>query len=290
MNKNKITIIGAGESGVGAGILAKKKGFEVFISDKNLIADEFKDSLIQHGLNWEEGQHSIDSILNAMEVIKSPGIPDNADVIQKVIENNYWLFGEQYHLASSDKNLEVALSNYLTIIEKGEKIPIKIDDKKKLKRPDIFICKQIEVPDSTTNEYTIEENIIVELKRPSVIIGKEQFSQVEDYLRFIKNEPRFNSQLRKWKFIVIGKKVDDFIESKYESQKDKGKRYLVEGIKNYEIYAMTWDDIFRIFESRHKHLIDKLEFKNSIIEELEEKGIAFSLDTANELTKIAVNQ
>lgn len=212
------------------------------------------------------------------------------DHIQRVIENNYWLFGEQYHLASADKNLETALSNYLTIIERGEKIPIKIDDKKKLKRPDIFICKQVEVPDSTTNEYNIEENIIVELKRPSVIIGKEQFSQVEDYLRFIKNEPNFNSQLRKWKFILIGKKVDDFIESKYESQKDKGKRYLVEGIKNYEIYAMTWDDIFRIFESRHKHLIDKLEFKNSIIEELEEKGIEFSLATANELTKIAVNQ
>ncbi len=211
------------------------------------------------------------------------------DHIQKVIENNYWLFGEQYHLASSDKNFEIALSNYLTIIEKGEKITAKIDDKKKLKRADIFICKQIEVPDSTTNEYNIEENIIVELKRPSVIIGKEQFSQVEDYLRFIKNEPRFNSQLRKWKFILIGKKVDDFIESKYESQKDKGKRYLVEGVKNYEIYAMTWDDIFRIFESRHKHLINKLEFKNSIIEGLEEKGIVFSLETANELTEIAIN-
>lgn len=211
------------------------------------------------------------------------------DHIQKVIENNYWLFGEQYHLASSDKNFEIALSNYLTIIEKGDKITAKIDDKKKLKRADIFICKQIEVPDSTTSEYNIEENIIVELKRPSVTIGKEQFSQVEDYLRFIKNEPRFNSQLRKWKFILIGKKVDDFIENKYESQKDKGKRYLVEGVKNYEIYAMTWDDIFRIFESRHKHLIDKLEFKNSIIEELEEKGIVFSLETANVLTEIAVN-
>lgn len=210
--------------------------------------------------------------------------------IQKVIENNYWLFGEQYHIASADKNFETALNNYLTFIEKGEKVPEKINDKKKLKRPDVFICRQIEVQDANVSEYSIEENIIVELKRPKIVIGKEQFSQVEDYLIFIKNEPRFNSQLRKWKFILIGKEVDDFIAGKYESQKVKGKRFLVESVNNYEIYVMTWDDVFRTFESRHKHLIDKLEFKNSVIEELEEKGITLNLETANELTDIALNQ
>jgi len=212
------------------------------------------------------------------------------DHIQKVIENNYWLFGEQYHLASADKNFEIALNNYLKYIENKETIPVKIETKRKLKRPDIFICRQINIPDPSSNEFTIEENIIVELKRPKIVIGKDQFSQVEDYLRFIKNEPRFNSQLRKWKFILIGKKMDSFIEDKYESQKEKGKRYLVESVRNYEIYAMTWDDIFRIFENRHKHLIDKLEFKSSIIEELEEKGFQFSLDTANLITSKAVNQ
>lgn len=212
------------------------------------------------------------------------------DHIQKVIENNFWLFGEQYHLASADKNFEIALNNYLKYIESKEIVPAKIETKRKLKRPDIFICRQINVPDPNSNEYTIEENIIVELKRPKIVIGKEQFSQVEDYMRFIKDEPRFNSQLRKWKFILIGKKMDSFIEDKYESQKEKGKRYLVESIKNYEIYAMTWDDIFKIFENRHKHLIDKLEFKSSIIDELEEKGFQFNLDTANLITKKAVNQ
>lgn len=260
--------------------------------ERELLAKSLKKtnfSNITKLINLLENRFQVINIIRSL-VFDHDKFATERDHIQKVIENNYWLFGEQYHLASSDKNFEIALSNYLTIIERGDKITEKIDDKKKLKRPDIFICKQIEVPDSTTNEYNIEENIIVELKRPSVIIGKEQFSQVEDYLIFIKNEPRFNSQLRKWKFILIGKTVDDFIEGKYESQKDKGKRYLVEGIKNYEIYVMTWDDIFRIFESRHKHLIDKLEFKNSIIEELEEKGIKFSLETANELTKIAVNQ
>lgn len=237
----------------------------------------------------------LESRYNVIQIIKSlvfdlEKFTTERDHIQKVIENNYWLFGEQYHLASADKNFEIALNNYLALMEKGDKEPQKIDEKNKLKRPDIFICKQIEVTDSQTAEYNIEENIIIELKRPSVVIGKVQYSQIEDYLIFIKNLPRFNSQLRKWKFILVGKKVDDFIEGKYESNKAKGKRFLVESVKNYEIYAMTWDDVFKIFESRHKHLIDKLEFKNSVIEELKEKGVVFNLETANELTKIAVNQ
>lgn len=204
--------------------------------------------------------------------------------IQKVVESNYWLFGEQYHLVSADKNFEVALNNYLYHIERGENIPQKIDDKNKLKRPDIFTCRQNNIPDPNS-EYTIEENIIVELKRPNVIIGKEQYSQIEDYLIFIKDEPRFNSQLRKWKFILIGKEVDSFIKNKYESQKIKGKRFLIEDIQNYEIYAMTWDDLFRIFENRHSHLIGKLDFKNSVLEELQEKGIIFSDIVPNMLTE-----
>jgi hypothetical protein len=236
-----------------------------------------------------ENRYNVVQILKSL-VYDHEKFATERDHIQKVVENNFWLFGEQYHIASADKNFETALNNYLSLIEKDEKIPEKINDKKKLKRPDVFLCRQIEVPDPNSNEYNIEENIIVELKRPKIVIGKAQFSQVEDYLIFIKNEPRFNSQLRKWKFILIGKEVDDFIEGKYESQKEKGKRYLVESVKNYEIYAMTWDDIFKIFESRHKHLIDKLEFKNSVIEELEEKGIELNLETANELTSIAVNQ
>ncbi len=237
----------------------------------------------------------LENRFEVIEIIKSlvfelEKFSNERDHIQKVIEKNYWLFGEQYHLASADKNFETALNNYLYYLEKGEKIPEKINNKKKLKRPDIFICRQTDIPDSTGNEYTIEENIIVELKRPSVIIGKEQYSQVEDYLIFIKDEARFNSQLRKWKFILVGKKVDSFIENKYESQKLKGKRYLVEAVQNYEIYAMTWDDVFKTFDNRHKHLIDKLEFKESIVEELKEKGFTVNRETANKLTKIAVNQ
>ncbi|MAP55284.1 ATP-binding protein [Altibacter sp.] len=243
-----------------------------------------KISSIVELVNLLEGRFTVINVLKEM-VFELDKFTNERDHIQKVVENNYWLFGEQYHLVSADKNFEIALNNFLDFIESGKKNKEKLKSKDKLKRPDIFIARQAETLDSSSDEYTIEENIIVELKRPSVIIGKTQFDQIEDYIRFIINEPKFISELRTWKLILVGKKVDDWIKDKYESNKGKGKRFLVESVRNYEIYAMTWDDLFKVFDIRHNHLINKLEFKNSVIEDLESKGITLDKDKPTELLK-----
>jgi len=83
MNK-RIVVLGAGISGVGAAVLAKKKEFNVFVSDKGVITDENKAVLLNNEIEWEEGKHTLDKILNSDEVIKSPGIPDEIDVIQQI--------------------------------------------------------------------------------------------------------------------------------------------------------------------------------------------------------------
>lgn len=209
------------------------------------------------------------------------------DHIQKVIENNYWLFGEKYHLVSADANFETVLNNYLQFLELNDKPPkiSNLNQSEKLRRPDIFICRKSSIADSKSDDGIIEENIIVELKRPSIIIGKEQFRQIEDYLNFIVEETQFNSQLRHWKFILIGKKVDSFIKGLYESQSNRGKRFLVQSINNFEIYAMTWDDLFSQYKHRHRNLIDRLEFKNSIKEELKLKGISFDRELSESMAK-----
>lgn len=87
MNK-KISILGGGESGVGAAILAQKQGYEVFLSDLGLIQDKYKTVLNNYKIDWEEKQHTKERIQIADEVIKSPGIPDNSEIIQylKAIE------------------------------------------------------------------------------------------------------------------------------------------------------------------------------------------------------------
>lgn len=81
----RIVILGAGESGAGAAVLAKKQGFDTFVSDMSAIKDKYKTMLDKYGIAWEEGKHTEELILNADEVIKSPGIPNEAPMVQKLI-------------------------------------------------------------------------------------------------------------------------------------------------------------------------------------------------------------
>ena len=80
----RVVILGAGESGAGAAVLAQKKGFDTFVSDMSLIKDKYKAMLNERGIQWEEGKHTEELILNADEVIKSPGIPNDAPIILKL--------------------------------------------------------------------------------------------------------------------------------------------------------------------------------------------------------------
>ena len=80
----RIVILGAGESGAGAAVLAQKKGFDTFVSDMSLIKDKYKAMLNERGIQWEEGKHTEELILNADEVLKSPGIPNDAPIILKL--------------------------------------------------------------------------------------------------------------------------------------------------------------------------------------------------------------
>ncbi len=84
MANNKIIILGAGKSGVGAAILAKKNAYEVFVSDISQIPEQYKNELDKHQILWEEGTHSENIILQGVEIIKSPGIPNDAEIIKAV--------------------------------------------------------------------------------------------------------------------------------------------------------------------------------------------------------------
>ena len=90
----RIVILGAGESGTGAAILAQKKGFDTFVSDMSAIKDKYKDMLNERGIRWEEGKHTEELILNADEVIKSPGIPNDVPMILKLKEKGIPVISE----------------------------------------------------------------------------------------------------------------------------------------------------------------------------------------------------
>lgn len=92
--KKRIVVLGAAESGAGAAVLAKKEGFDVFVSDMGTIKNRYKKMLDDHGIEWEEGHHTEEKILSADEVIKSPGIPDEAPMVQKIIAKGIHIISE----------------------------------------------------------------------------------------------------------------------------------------------------------------------------------------------------
>jgi UDP-N-acetylmuramoylalanine--D-glutamate ligase len=91
---SKIAILGAGESGAGAAVLAKKEGFDVFVSDMSKIHDKYKKQLNDHHIEWEEGQHTEARILDADEIIKSPGIPETAPMVVKARQKGIGIISE----------------------------------------------------------------------------------------------------------------------------------------------------------------------------------------------------
>lgn len=94
MTKQHITILGAGESGIGAALLAKQQGYGVFVSDNGKIADSYRKTLEESGVEWEEGGHTQEKINQSVEVVKSPGIPDDVPVVMELRKNNIPVISE----------------------------------------------------------------------------------------------------------------------------------------------------------------------------------------------------
>jgi UDP-N-acetylmuramoylalanine--D-glutamate ligase len=90
----KFTILGAGESGLGAALLAKQLGFGVFVSDGGTIKDNFRQELTDKGIPYEEGKHTWTSIFDANEIIKSPGIPDHSPLIRQLLDHGKTIISE----------------------------------------------------------------------------------------------------------------------------------------------------------------------------------------------------
>lgn len=83
---NRIVVLGGAESGIGAAVLAKVKGFDVFLSDNGQIKEEYLQTLRQWDIPFEQGGHTAELILNADEVVKSPGIPATAPMVRRLTE------------------------------------------------------------------------------------------------------------------------------------------------------------------------------------------------------------
>jgi len=181
------------------------------------------------------------------------------DHLQKVIEENYWFFGEQYHLISKDETFQKSLERYLYILDTEKKKPDSTG--RKSDRMDIFLCQRWKL--NSVN------NIIVELKNPKIRkLTDKEYLQVDRYRTAIMKDPEFNSTIAEWKFILVGQDIDDFIKNLIKSNQHHGEPSLANKVDNFTIYVKTWSQLFDEIEISHEWLNKKLEIdKNKIIED-----------------------
>lgn len=181
--------------------------------------------------------------------------------IQDIVENHYWLFGEQYNLiTAAEPDFELALMGLIKA-QTGisEKVSIHHEDRNK--EMDIYMIRQ-------DRKGNVTENVVVELKRPTVALGEDQLSQVKKYMRVIKSDDRFIANDVKWTYYLVGNHFNSngYMKGEIESHKSLGEQHLVhsESNGNQKIYVMTWSDIFDEFTKKHSYLMDQLKIKQEL--------------------------
>lgn len=233
------------------------------------FADVLKRSQLQYIV---EAISIIEKRISVIEALKKivfdyTEFANERDHVQKLIEQHFWLFGEQYHMLTADKNMRVALSEFEKITAQEPLNDVHaIPDKEALQRMDIFLYSQQVL---NNNE---SEMLIVELKAPHVKLSIDVFNQIVRYANTIRKEPRFTGSSRLWKFYAVCAEVEDDVKVKYKNFEHHGKKGLVDIIENFELYALSWDDIFQAFEARHSFLLGKLKLDYSQVEA--ELGVA----------------
>lgn len=211
------------------------------------------------------------------------------DHVQKIVEQHYWLFGEQYNLVTADQRMQKALANYLNILYGSDAPDATLNpDQEEMRRMDIFLCGARKTEDSVGDE--IQENLVIELKAPKVVLTKKVLRQIEDYMDFVRKQPQFNTQLCRWRFIAVCNNVDDDVRARYATNQTKGKKGLVFSVENYELYALTWADVFKSFELRHSFLLKKLKIDQEAIEKdiSQQLGNSTGREAVNNLTALAL--
>lgn len=179
--------------------------------------------------------------------------------VQAIVEKHFWLFGEQYHLlTSTEPDFEEALRR-LIFAKSGDNEKVSIYHEDAHKEMDIFMFRQ-------NKSFGYFENIVVELKRPSVPIGEEQLSQLKKYMRVIQAEDRFNSPDSKWIYYLIGNRFNqnNYIQGELNSNSIHGEKGLVFKDGNHKIFVKTWSQIFEDFSTDSNYLLEKLNFSKEM--------------------------
>lgn len=181
--------------------------------------------------------------------------------VQKLVENHYWMFGEQYNLiTAAEPDFDLALKGLLLTMT-GTEEDVEVDHPDKNKEMDIYMLRQ-------DRHGKVTENVVVELKRPKIKLGEKEVSQVKKYMHVIKSDARFNAGNVKWTFYLVGTDFDKshFIEGELESHINHGEEHLIHSQDKglTKIYVLKWSEVFDDYSKRHDFLMERLKLEESI--------------------------
>lgn len=193
------------------------------------------------------------------------------DHVQKIIEQHYWLFGDEYYLMTADKTIKRSLEKHeemlLTPVSDNN---TQLTPEEQRRRMDIFLYS------SCLTDSGRKEALVVELKAPSIPLTRTVYKQIEDYAYIVRKEKGFQAQDRVWRFYAVCGTVDEEVQMQYKNFEQHGRKCLAGIVGNFEIYALSWDDVFTSFELRHRFLLNKLrvDYENTASEMENDDSIA----------------
>lgn len=176
--------------------------------------------------------------------------------LHKILVNELWIFGDQYQYGFDDISLKNVLKEHLNILDRKE-VAADIDFKKIEGLddiPDIGLYRKF-----VHGEPDHYENLVIELKRPSCVIGEKELSQIKSYAFAIDDNPHFDKQKTKWKFILLGIKLNSHAQREMkQSDREFG---LIYNSDNVEVWVKEWNQVIQEVRGKHQFLQKQLELE-----------------------------
>lgn len=197
------------------------------------------------------------------EVLETPDL-------QKIIENNTWLFGPRYETigAEEDTFTKVAQKMRDEVMARNPLDIEDVDDEDDLpgakRQTDLFLARKFPSLDSMGNK--IYRCIVVEIKRPAISLNKKHLRQLEDYAEIIKRQPEFKSEKMHFELILLGRQIssaDTFITTRLNTHISRNDPGLVTEDSRMKLYVMNWYTLLDGFELTHNFMLDKLKIKRA---------------------------
>lgn len=255
----------------------------------NLFANQLKKTQLQNIISTIEVIQHRQSAIHKLRELMNVHFNDVLETpdLQKIIENNTWLFGHRYETLGAEEdtftNIAKELRDSLKNIDLTEELDV--EDGATVqganRQSDLFLARKILSQDSFGRQ--IYRCIVIEIKRPSIALNVKHLRQLDDYASIIKRYPEFSAENMHFDLILIGRRisaVDTEIKSRMQSQISKGEMGLVSDDERMKRYVLNWYTLLNGFELSHDFMLKHLKLKRDSLSDSSKEALVESLQTA----------